>query len=69
MSLDRCDFDLPALINETTQLFAEAAIAKGRILTVSLAPELPTRFNGDTAGLRQILIKFVENAVKFKEQG
>ena len=69
MSLDRCDFDLPALINETSQLFAEAASAKGLILTVSLAPELPTRVNGDAARLRQILINFVGNAVKFTEQG
>ena len=69
MGLDRRDFDLRALINDTTQMFAEAASAKGLILAVSLAPELPTRVNGDATRLRQVLINLVGNAVKFTDQG
>ncbi len=69
MSLDRRAFYLPALIKDTTQLFSEAASAKGLVLTVSLAPELPIRVNGDESRLRQVLINLIGNAVKFTEQG
>ncbi|MBK1723989.1 ATP-binding protein [Thiocystis violacea] len=69
LSLDRQDFDPRELLDDTTQMFDEAASAKGLLLSAQLAPDLPARVNGDAARLRQILINLVGNAIKFTDEG
>lgn len=62
-------FDLGALIEGSLALLAPAAEAKGLRLTGRIANGSPTHLVSDPDRLRQILLNFVGNAVKFTERG
>jgi PAS domain S-box-containing protein len=49
--------------------FKTQAAAKGIILTISLAPEIPGILRGDQHRLGQIITRLVSNAIKFTERG
>jgi PAS domain S-box-containing protein len=69
LDLDTAVFDLPALLQETVELIAPRAQAKGLEITSDLAEGLPRHVIGDAARLRQVLLNLAGNAVKFTEQG
>ena len=48
---------------------ASARRTKGLELRADIAPEVPERLIGDPLRLRQILINFADNAIKFTERG
>ena len=62
-------FVLDRVLAEVQQGIAEAAAAKGLAVSQRVPPELPRQFVGDAPRLRQALIKYAENAVKFTERG
>ncbi|MBL8258672.1 MAG: response regulator [Candidatus Competibacteraceae bacterium] len=67
--LEETDFRLVQVIDHTFSLLGERAAAKGLRLTRAIAPEVPARLHGDVLRLRQILLNFAANAIKFSESG
>jgi PAS domain S-box-containing protein len=67
--LDRTDFRVDVLLDEVRSLVEAAALAKGLRLTVQADADVPLWLHGDPTRLRQVLLNFAGNAVKFTEQG
>ena len=67
--LEKLEFDLEQLIDDTVALLADRAYAKGLRLTVSIDPDLPHHLHGDPNRLRQVLNNLLSNAIKFTTQG
>ena len=69
LSLEVLDFSIHEVVEDTLDLLAERAQAKGLELTCELPSTIPSRFRGDPSRLRQILMNLCGNAVKFTERG
>lgn len=68
LRLEGSDFLLPVLLNQVRSLIAESARAKGLNLTVT-HEGVPGWLTGDVTRLRQALLNYASNAVKFTEHG
>ena len=69
MELDIQDFSLHRLLLEVTDQVRPDIERKGLDLFVEIDESLPERLSGDPLRLRQILLNYLSNAVKFTEQG
>lgn len=69
MRVEAVDFAVEGLIEDVVSVVAEKAEEKGLKLAVDIAPDVPAMLLGDALRLRQILINYVNNAVKFTDQG
>jgi signal transduction histidine kinase/CheY-like chemotaxis protein/HPt (histidine-containing phosphotransfer) domain-containing protein len=69
LELEYVTLNLPQIIEEIVELFAEPAHRKGIELAYLLDPALPPVFLGDPMRLRQILTNLLGNAVKFTDRG
>ncbi len=68
LRLEQTDFALEAMLDHVRSLIGEAARAKG--IAVELEVEaMPTWLRGDLTRLRQALLNYAANAVKFTERG
>jgi len=69
LELEAVDFDLRGLIEGTAALMAARAEDKGLTLAAQIQPGLPERLCGDPNRLRQVMLNFLSNAVKFTAKG
>jgi len=68
MQLEHADFPLPAILDNVASIVGEAARAKG--LTVSVeCDNVPEWLRGDSTRLRQAILNYAGNAVKFTDSG
>ncbi len=69
VSLESLPLSLQRLLDETTGLIAIQAEAKGLEIRTRLDPQAPELISGDVARMRQVLLNFLSNAVKFTAEG
>jgi|GEM_PF-525811 len=69
MQFENVEFSVRDLVEESVQLVALRAQAKGLELAACLSEDLRTQVCGDPGRLRQVLVNLLSNAVKFTERG
>ncbi len=68
LELEQTDFALESALDHVCSLIAEEARAKGLVVEVD-SDAVPRWLRGDPTRLRQALLNYASNAVKFTEQG
>ena len=69
LPLENIEFDLRVTVEQVADLMKPLAIDKPIQFGCAIHHEVPSRLKGDPSRLRQVLMNFVGNAVKFTEQG
>ncbi|BDB27187.1 response regulator [Cupriavidus sp. P-10] len=69
LEVEEIDFSLERVLRTVGDLVSERAAAKQLELIVEVAPDVPDALRGDPLRIRQVLINFTTNAVKFTERG
>ncbi len=67
--LEDIPFSLRSLVGELVTLLSSQDKAKNVALIAEIDPSLPEMLLGDPTRVRQVLINFMTNAIKFTEQG
>ncbi len=67
--LEKKDFSLTEIVEETVALLIHKAQQKGVVLSVAISPDVPEFINADPHRLRQVLLNLLSNAIKFTEDG
>ncbi|MEI8264738.1 MAG: response regulator [Betaproteobacteria bacterium] len=69
LEVEKVDLLLPAIYADVVRLMEEPAREKGLELRVELDERLQQPFKGDPLRIRQILLNYTSNAVKFSSKG
>jgi signal transduction histidine kinase/DNA-binding response OmpR family regulator len=69
LELDRIEFNVSDLVDETVELFSGAACDKGIELMCSTPPGKTVAAIGDPQRLKQVLVNLLGNAIKFTQDG
>lgn len=69
LELEHIDFVLSETIDETVGLFEHQAMEKSLYFRVSIGEDVPGLLRGDPGRVRQILLNFFSNALKFTSEG
>ena len=69
VELERCPFQLRALLSRTLKELGVRAHEKGLELIINIDPGVPEDVVGDPARLRQVIVNLAGNAIKFTDRG
>ena len=69
LQLDPVEFNPFAMVEGVAQMLTGKAETRGLELVAYIDPQIPQMVKGDIVRLRQILINFTDNAIKFTEKG
>ena len=69
LEIERVPFDLERTVEDAIDVVAESASQKGLEMQFYVNSELPAVVVGDSLRLRQILLNFLSNAIKFTDSG
>lgn len=69
LTMEKIEFNLRSIIENSVSLFAPKAAEKGIELHSMIVSDVPEEVIGDPSRLRQILNNLISNAVKFTENG
>lgn len=69
LQLENTDFSLARMVRNVLNMCQEEARKKGLQLHCQTAPEVPDSLRGDPHRMTQILLNYVNNAIKFTEAG
>ncbi|MEO8439506.1 MAG: response regulator, partial [Spartobacteria bacterium] len=69
LTFEEVDFDLHETVHGSLEMLAQRAESKGLELACLLESNVPAHLRGDPGRMRQVLINFAGNAIKFTEQG
>jgi signal transduction histidine kinase/DNA-binding NarL/FixJ family response regulator len=69
LPLENIEFDLRVTVEQVAELMKPLTLDKALQFSCSIHHEVPSRLKGDPSRLRQVLMNFVGNAVKFTEKG
>lgn len=69
MVLENVDFSLHELLQDLNSIMTGKVSGRNLTLTFNIDPQVPAYLRGDPYRLKQILINYTNNALKFTEQG
>jgi len=69
LELECTDFSLRKVVQNSIDILAAKAREAGVTLESNIDPLLPDHFNGDPVRIRQVLLNFLSNAIKFTRHG
>ena len=69
LDIEHAPFELDDMMATVSGVVADKAASKGLELVFDIAPDVPQQLIGDPLRLGQVLINYVNNAIKFTAQG
>lgn len=69
LDIERVDFDLHNILDDTLATFALRASEKNIELSYDLDRDVPTAVVGDPVRIRQVIVNLISNAIKFTVEG
>ena len=69
LDIEESELDLRGVIDDVGRILAGTAHAKGIELLIDVHPDVPSSLLGDGTRIRQVLLNFGSNAVKFTSEG
>ncbi len=69
LDIEESELDLPSVVDDVGRILAGTAHGKGIELLIDVHPDVPSALLGDGTRIRQVLLNFGANAVKFTSVG
>lgn len=69
LKLEHINFSPALLVSETVEMLSDDAQRKGLSISIAIDPQLPNCLRGDPTRIGQILLNYLNNAIKFSQSG